>query len=160
MSNISQWSWRAKEIRKWVNLLGKLKGREIWNEWQGLPCWSSGWDSACQCRGHGFDPWSRKIPHATGQLSPCTTTLSPHVTSYRSPHTLEPVKKCSEVARSCLTLWDPMDHSLPGSSIHGIFQARVLEWAAISFSRGSSQPRDWTHCIADRRLTIWATREA
>ena len=40
------------------------------------------------------------------------------------------------VAQSCPILWDPMDHSLPGSSIHGIFQARILEWAAIPFSRG------------------------
>ena len=45
------------------------------------------------------------------------------------------------VTESCLTR-DPMDCSPPGSSVHGIFQARVLEWAAISFSRGSSQPRD------------------
>ena len=48
----------------------------------------------------------------------------------------------SEVAQSCLTLWDPMDCSLPGSSLHGILQARVLEWVAIAFSRGSSRPRD------------------
>ena len=55
-----------------------------------------------------------------------------------------------------------MDRSLPGLSIHGIFQARVLEWVAISFSRGSSQPRDWTQvsCIAGRRFNLWATREA
>ena len=50
----------------------------------------------------------------------------------------------SEVAQSCLTLCDPMDCSLPGSSVHGIFQAIVLEWTVISFSRGSSQPRDRT----------------
>ena len=50
--------------------------------------------------------------------------------------------KDSEVAQSCPTLCDPMDCSLPGSSIYGIFQAIVLEWGAISFSRGSSQPRD------------------
>ena len=48
---------------------------------------------------------------------------------------------CS-VAQSCLTLCDPEDCSLPGSSVHGILQARILEWAAISFSRGSLQPRD------------------
>ena len=55
-----------------------------------------------------------------------------------------------------------MDGSLPGSMVHGIFQARILKWAAISFSRGSSQPRDQTglSCIADRCFTIWATREA
>ena len=47
--------------------------------------------------------------------------------------------KCSEVAQSCPTLCDPMNSSPPGSAVHGIFQARILEWAAISFSRGSSQ---------------------
>ena len=49
--------------------------------------------------------------------------------------------ECS-VVQSCLTLRDPMDCSLPGSSVHGVFQARILEWVAISSSRGSSPPRD------------------
>ena len=55
-----------------------------------------------------------------------------------------------------------MDCSLSGSSVHGIFQARMLEWIAISFSRGSSRPRNrsWVSLIAGRRFTIWATREA
>ena len=68
----------------------------------------------------------------------------------------------NEVAQSCPTLWDPMDCSLPGFFVHGIFQARVLEWVAISFSRGSSCPRDQTQasCIAGRCFTLWATREA
>ena len=48
-------------------------------------------------------------------------------------------------AQSCQTLCDPMDYSLPGSSVHGISQARILEWVAISFSRETSHPRDWTH---------------
>ena len=67
----------------------------------------------------------------------------------------------SEVAQLCPTLCDPMDCSLAGSSIHGIFQARILEWVAISFSRGSSQPRDQTQVshIVGRRFTVWATRE-
>ena len=54
-----------------------------------------------------------------------------------------------------------MNCSLPGSSDHGIFQARVLEWVAISFSRGSASPRDQTlvSCIIDRCFAIWATRE-
>ena len=62
----------------------------------------------------------------------------------------------SEVAQSCPTLCDPMDCSLPGSSIRGILQARVLEWVAVSFSRRSSQPRDRTRVsrIAGRRFTI------
>ena len=54
------------------------------------------------------------------------------------------LKSESEVAQSCPSLCDPMDCSLPGSSVHQIFQARVLEWVAISFSRTSSQPRHWT----------------
>ena len=64
----------------------------------------------------------------------------------------------SEVAQSCLTLWDPMDCSLPGFSIRGIFQARILECIAISFSRKSSQPRDWTQvsCTVGRRFAVWA----
>ena len=67
----------------------------------------------------------------------------------------------SEIAQSCPTLCDPMDCGLPDSSIHGIFQATVLEWVTISFSRGSSQPRDRTQVsrIAGRRFTLWATRE-
>ena len=60
--------------------------------------------------------------------------------------------KWTEVAQSCLTLCYPMGCSLPGSSVHGIFQARILEWVAISFSRVSSQPRKrtpifWVTCI-------------
>ena len=49
--------------------------------------------------------------------------------------------------QSCLTLHDPMDHSPSGSSVHGILQARILEWVAMPFSRGSSRPRGWT-CIS------------
>ena len=65
------------------------------------------------------------------------------------------VKKWSEVAQPFPTLCDPMDCSLPGSFIHGVFQARVLEWVAISFSRGSSWPRDraWVSRIPCRNLS-------
>ena len=54
------------------------------------------------------------------------------------------------VTQSSPTLCDPMDYSPPGSSVRGILQARILEWVAISFSRGSSQPRDGTQvsCVA------------
>ena len=57
---------------------------------------------------------------------------------------------CVLVAQSCPTLWDSMDCSPPGSSVYGILLARVLEWVAISSSRGSSQPRDQTHvyCVS------------
>ena len=70
--------------------------------------------------------------------------------------TTQPVMKV-KVAQLCLTLCDPMDYT-----VHGIFQARILEWVAFPFSRGSSQPRDWTQVslIAGGFSTYWATREA
>ena len=69
------------------------------------------------------------------------------------------VKSESEVAQSCPTLSDPMDCSLPGSSIHGIFQARALEWGAIAFSKGYSRDHVFTPCkevICVRVYNIWA----
>ena len=55
-----------------VNTPSKTNNRQI-----GSPWWSSGWGSTCHCRGHGFNPWSRKIPHAERQLSPCVPTTEP-----------------------------------------------------------------------------------
>ena len=66
------------------------------------------------------------------------------------------------VAQSCPALCNPMDCSPPDSSVHRIFQARILEWVAILFCRESSPPRDRTQvlCIAGGFFTVWATREA
>ena len=63
------------------------------------------------------------------------------------------VKSESEVAQSCLTLSDPIDCSLPGSSVHGIFQARVLEWGAIAFSKymGKGESED-KPCLGGKEL--------
>ena len=62
-----------------------------------------------------------------------------------------------KVTQSCLTLCNPMDYT-----VYGVLQARILEWVAFPFSRGSSQPRDWTQvsCIAGGFFTSWAIREA
>jgi len=69
---------------------------------------------------------------------------------------------CVSVTQPCSILCDPVDCSPPGSSVRGILQARTLEWVAISFSRGSSPPRDQTQvfCIAGGFFTVWDTREA
>ena len=69
---------------------------------------------------------------------------------------------CSLVATSCLTFCNPMGYSLPNSSVHGISQARILVWVAISFSTGSSWLRDGTHvsCIGRQILYCWASMEA
>ena len=65
------------------------------------------------------------------------------------------------VAQSCPILCNLVDCSTPGSSMHGISQARILEWVTISFSGGSSQPRSRSQvsCIAGRFFTVWVTRD-
>ena len=87
--------------------------------------------------------------------------LTPKSSAHHYPTPPIPIRsqgkvKESEVAQSCPTLCDPMDCSLPGSSVHRIFQARILEWVTISFSRGSSRPRDRTRAshIAGRSFTL------
>ena len=78
--------------------------------------------------------------------------------SKSSPNSLHTNSKSEvKVAQSCLTLCNPME-----CLVHGILQGRILEWIAFPFSRGSSQPRDWTQvsCIAGWFFTSWTTREA
>ena len=100
-------------------------------------------------------------------LNPHLLWLLPHRQFFitkppEKPHSFSkhPVNRVCE--SESVTIWDPMDWSLPSSSIHGIFQARGLEWVAISFSRGSFRPRDWTQVsyTAGRFFPNWATREA
>ena len=81
--------------------------------------------------------------------SPLPASLTFH--QGRSPDLM-----CMSVAQSCPALCDPMDCDLPGSSVHGILQARILERAAMPSSRGSSQPRDQTRvsCNAGRSFTV------
>ena len=77
-------------------------------------------------------------------------------------HPLKEGKVKVLVTQSCPTPWDPMDWSPPGSSVHGIFQARIREWVAISFSRGSFWTKDQTHISWNVRQILyhWATRKA
>ena len=100
-------------------------------------------------------------PHHSSRLSQGTRLSSRNQTanSHCKPHIL--IVKVL-VTHLCLTLWDPMDYRPLGSSVHGILQAKILEWVSISFSRGSSQLRDrtWVCCMAGRFFTIWATKEA
>ena len=96
--------------------------------------------------------------HPIANYSKCNT----NVTSWLSLLTLRVYLHISDlVAKSYLTLCDPMDCSPSNSSVHGILQARILEWVAISFSRKSSCPRDQTRVswIAGRFFTSWAMRQ-
>ena len=86
-----------------------------------------------------FRPWAKKLPQY--KVLPLVKELVP---------------------QSYPTFWDPLDCSLPGSSVHGILQARMLECLGISFSRGSSWSRDQTQtsCTVGRFFTVWDTKEA
>ena len=113
--------------------------------WQPIPVFLPG-ESHGQRSLVGYSPWGHKELDTTEQFTMRALLIG---------------ESESEVAQLWLTLCNPMDCSLPGSSVHGIFQAIVLEWIAISFSRGSSQPRARTRVsrIVDRRFTVWATTE-
>ena len=108
--------------------------------------------------GAGFTPvavrGSRGMEVKSSESTFCSSLMPAHALLYlgRAFH-------CVLATQACLTLCDPMDCSPPGSSVHGILQARILEWVTISFSRGSSWPRDrtWVSCTASGFLTFWAT---
>ena len=94
----------------------------------------------------------------TFSLCPFPTHRDPLLsTTFNMRSNIPPCQMCANLLQWCLTLCSPMDCSPPGSSIHGIFQARILERVAVPSSRGSSQPRDRTHisyvsCIGRRVL--------
>ena len=94
----------------------------------------------------GIEPLSLAFPTQASGFFTTSASWEAHVKS----------SQVKLLAQSCLTLCNPMDGSPPGSSIHGILQARILEWVAISFSRRSSRPRDQTQVsrIAGRRFNL------
>ena len=132
---------------------------EIWE----IPNWTErqgqGWVSQSQLtvlpQGSGSEsgPWTRVASASPGFIR--------NVDQQHLPQTLQYIC-CCLVAKSSLTLCNLIDYSPPDSSVHGISQARTLEWVAISFSRGSSQLRDQTHisCTGRWGLYHWATWEA
>ena len=95
------------------------------------------------CRSDGAALSARSLGQSTAEPSTCYTDSQEPTPplSLLSWDSLMGGKE-TEVAQSCLTLGDPIDCSPPGFSVHGVFQARILEWVAISLSRGSSRPRD------------------
>ena len=104
-------------------------------------------------------PWSCRVGTEISsppfrKLTPLAT--SPHSYELYKSHLINITKVKVKVAQSCLTVRGPTDYT-----VHGILQARILEWVAFSLSRGSSQPRDWTHvsCIAGVFFTNWVMRK-
>ena len=113
----------------------------------GFP-WLGGKEFACQCKRGGFDPWVGKI--TWGRKWQRTLAFLPRkFHGQRSPvgYSLCACVHANSL-QSCPTLCNPMDGSSPGSSVHGILQARILEWTAMPSSRGSSLPRDQTHVLS------------
>ena len=100
--------------------------------------------------------------HAT--IIPRFSSFISTITSYVAFLTYKwsELKWSENITQSYQILCNPMNRSPPGSSVHGLLQARILEWVAMSSSRASSQPRDRTQvsCIAGGFFTIWPTREA
>ena len=121
-------------------------------------------EPTCQCRRHrrrGFNPWVGKIP-CRRAWQPTLVFLPGKSHGHRKLAGYNPQWKWScSVMSDSFRPHRPHRGALPGSSVHGIFQAIVLEWIAISFCSRSSRPRDRTRVsrIVDRRFTIWATRE-
>ena len=135
--------------------LTDIRAPSVWLEVLGLPCSrrvpSGSLSVMYQVRTwHGLEN-----PPYWGSLSPLLFLMGKAL-ELMSSMGLWSQKLKVLVAQSCLTLWDPTDCSPSGSSVHGILQTRVLEWAVISFSRRSSRPRDQTQvsCIACGFFTI------
>ena len=137
-------------IQRWSSLAGKepacqcRRGRfDPWvrkspwrRKWQPTPVFLPG-ESHEERSLAGYDPRGRKESDRTEQLS-----TQPGIVSFESPNPQQglsgPRTYVKVIVALCPTLWDPMDCSPPGSSVHGILQARILEWVAISFSMVSS----------------------
>ena len=98
----------------------------------------------------------------TGNTKRSEGTVNPLCLPWNTEIKCKPTCCCYLLTKLCPTLCNSMDYGPPGSSVHGILQARILEWGAISTSRGSSRPRDWSRisCIDRRVFHCWATREA
>ena len=177
------WKWgtlvylelRCRLRLLWICLQCWRPGFDPWvrkiswrKEWLPTPVFLSG-EFRRQRSLVGYSPWSHKESDMTEWLerySILFTDTSLHVIRIHVFNTWKAADKYSvqfsSVAHLCPTLCDPMVCSPPGFSVHGICQTRILEWVAIPFSRGSSQPRDQARVswITDRFFTIWATREA
>ena len=117
----------------------------------GVPWWPRVWDSGLSLPWPGINTW---LANWDPTSMWCRKNMCVCVC----------VSVCDVlVAQSCPILWDPMDCSPPGSSVHGISQARILEWVAISDSRGIFPTQGWNSCLLHWQagyLYRWATREA
>ena len=144
--------WLSPRLPRWLNWsLHSRMGSLLW------PTLCSRWSLAQSSQGYPLTPRMKTKVLTTVYEIRCHLASSVSLTSFMAES-----ERTWKWSRSVVSdSLRPMDCSPPGSSVHGIFQAWILEWVAISFFRGSSRPRDWTwvSCIIGRRFTTWATRE-
>ena len=137
-------------VAHWAPLSMEFSRQEYW---RGLP-----FPSPEDLPDPGIKPASSESPALTGRFfASAPPRKLPLMPNFLHDICLgHDIVKESEVTQLCPTLCDPMDCCLPGSSVHGIVQARILEWVAVSFSRGSSPPRAQTRVsrIASRLCTV------
>ena len=138
----------------------RMLGAGAWG-WSREMIWGGRWEG-CSCLGTHVHPWQIHVNVWQNQYSIVKKN------KVKTKFFLKKERKWTERkwkwSRSVMSdsFVTPRTIAPPGSSIHGTFQARILEWVAISFSRRSPQPRDWTWVsrIVGRHLIVWATREA
>ena len=139
--------------------------------------WCSGKESTCWCRRHRFSHWFRKIPwrrrqqptpaflpgkshgqRSLGGYSPCGHKKNQTWVSDTTGTVCVYMRLCAQSLQSCPTLYNPRDCSPPGSSVHGVLQARILEWVARPSSRRPSDPGLellLLHCRPTLLLSHW-----
>ena len=179
---VFRWGWTWTWVMELVNdgvhpgLLSPAAGRAlflllVFLPWSALKNTSSALKTLEGSLAWHLRPSSSKTAHSIILLRKLSCVSYPYSISKRFPghwptgesfrELFLQVSEWVKVSQSCLTLCDPMDCSLPGSSVHGILQARILEWVAMPSCRGSPWSRDPTQfsCIGRRILYDWATRE-
>ena len=157
-----KWKWSCSVVSDslWPHGLRSLQARVLWSA---LPFPSPGDQTQVSpIADRFFTIWAtiHIYIHIYVYIPPLWASIPLPITERRADMTFV-CGSCSVVSDLRPTLHDPMDCSPPGSSVLGILQARILEWLAIPFPRGSSWPRDWTQVAlwADF-FTVWATKEA
>ena len=140
--------------------MGSLRVRHDWATWLSLSTfmhWRRKWQPTPV-----FLPGESHGRRSLAGYSPWGLKSQTRLSDFQFTNQFKFVKVKVLVAQSSPTLCDPIDCGLQGFSVRGILQARMLEWVAIPFSRGSSWLRNWTwvSCIAGRFITVWATRKS
>ena len=144
-------------------IISRWKNSEMWIKPSESPLLERLWQEAEPADGTSWIQWQSLHKQLSPQMPGPVLGTRMQPWAKQIPALMETYtqRKGELVTQSCPTLCDPVDCNPPGSSVHGILPARILEWVAIPFSRESSPPRGGSpiSCIAGRFFTVWATRQ-